>query len=398
MKHKRTAETILEEQENAGDVAPLSGIFTAPGGVPGAASVMKDYSGRQVPSFLCLMALAGGFGPPARSQTAAHIALDSVDELLDPGRFEGAPEFNAAAGRVLETSFELANSRLRETDDGSEQVSGATLTVVASDASSAFIGHVGNARAYLLTERGLRQLTSDHVEYLEAARTRLTRALGIDDEIETDILRVPLKAGEVLLLCSHGIYSALDEGEIVAVMGAPDTAAACRTLAETAAARGAGGDLTVAAWRVPGRSLDEGAVTPGGLGTKAQGKGKGHRRRWVVALLAVLIIAAGTVVGLGLGLNWFKPAAKKASSVHAPKARYVQGDVLKVDTSGGTAACYMTDYPGGPDQVRLYDGWKVRVLSTMYAGGKRWYRVEVTEGPSAGKEGYVKESFLAPSG
>jgi hypothetical protein len=34
----------------------------------------------------------------------------------------------------------------------------------------------------------------------------------------------------------------------------------------------------------------------------------------------------------------------------------------------------------------------------MYAGGKRWYRVEVTEGPSAGKEGYVKESFLAPSG
>lgn len=390
----------MEEQEITREVAPLSGIFTVPGGVAGAASAMKDYSGRQVPSFLCFMALAGGFGPAARSQAAARIALDSVDELLDPGRFEGATEFNAAAGRVLETSFELANSRLRESDDGSEQVIGATLTVVAADASSAFIGHVGNARAYLLTERGLRQLTSDHVEYLEGARTRLTRALGIDDEVETDILRVPLKAGEVLLLCSHGIYSALDEGEIVSVMGAPDTAAACRTLAETAAARGAGGDLTVAAWRVPGRSVEEEAVAPTGPGTKAHGKGKGHRRRWLIALLAILLIAAGTVLGLGLATNWFrsKPAANKASSAHAPKARYVQGDVLKVDTSGGTAACYMTDYPGGPDQVRLYDGWKVRVLSTLYAGGKRWYRVEVTEGPSAGKEGYVKESFLARSG
>ena len=66
---------------------------------------------------------------------------------------------------------------------------------------------------------------------------------------------------------------------------------------------------------------------------------------------------------------------------------------------GGKAeGCYLANYPGGPDQVRLYDGWKVRVLSTTWQSGARWYRIEVTDGPQAGKEGYVKESFLVKGG
>ena len=387
----------MEEQPAASPVAPTSGIFTA-SRLPGAASAMKDYSARQVPSFLCFMALVGGFGTPERSQAAARMTLEVLDELLDPGRFEGAAEFNAAAGRVLERSFELANSRLRESDEDAENVSGATMTVVAANGESAFIGHVGNARAYLLTDRGLRQLTSDHVEHFEGARTRLTRALGIDDEIETDILRVPLKAGEVLMVCSHGIYSALEESEIIAIMAAPDTAAACRTLAGTAAARGAAGDLTVAAWRVGGADTGESAAVVAGPATQFEGERRGRVRRLLVVLLAVLILAAAAVVGLGLAFNWFSTKAPARKATSATKARFVPGDVLKIDASGKTEGCYLTDYPGGPDQVRLYDGWKVRVLSTMYTKGQRWYRVEVTEGPSAGKEGYVKESFLARSG
>lgn len=387
----------MEEQASPSAGQP-SGIFTAPAGAGGAASAVKDYSERQAATFLCFMAVSSGFGPPGRSQAAARIALDTVDELLDPGRFEGTDEFRAAASRVLEAAFDKANSRLLETDEGGEQVSGATLTCVAADGESAFIGHVGNARAYLLTGRGLRQLTSDHVEYLEAARTRLTRALGIADEVETDILRVPLKAGEVLLICSQGIYSALEDGEIVAALSGGDLPAACRWLAETASARGAGGDLTVAAWCVPGEPVA--AIGTAGPGTDTQANGRPRRRRWLVALVALLLIAAGAAAGWGIASIWFKskPAVKKTTAAPATKARYVQGDVLQISVGGKAEGCYLADYPGGPDQVRLYDGWKVRVLSTVYQKGARWYRIEVTEGPAAGQEGYVKESFLVKGG
>lgn len=388
----------MEEQTSPNAAAQPYGIFTAAAGAGGAASAVKDYSERQAATFMCFMAVSSGFGPPGRSKAAARIALDTVDELLDPGRFEGHDEFRAAASRVLEAAFDKANSRLLESDEGGELLSGATLTCVAADGESAFIGHVGNARAYLLTGRGLRQLTSDHVEYLEASRTRLTRALGIDDEVETDILRVPLKAGEVLVVCSHGIYSALEEGEIVAAIGSGDLPAACRWLAETAAARGAGGDLTVTAWRVPGEPVaaTAGAVVPG---VEAEAK-RPRRRRWLVALVVLLVIVAGAAAGWGIATIWFKskPATKKTTNAPATKARFVQGDVLQISVGGKAEGCYLANYPGGPGQVRLYDGWKVRVLSTTWQSGARWYRIEVTDGPQAGKEGYVKESFLVKGG
>ena len=76
--------------------------------------------------------------------------------------------------------------------------------------------------------------------------------------------------------------------------------------------------------------------------------------------------------------------------------RFGVGDVLQIDTTGAPDACYLMDYPGGAQQTRLYDGWKVRVLTSRSFKGEQWYRVEVVEGglDNAGKRGYVAEEFL----
>ena len=391
----------MEEHPDQSSTAARYGVYgePSPAGAP-AVCALRDYSGRQVPSFLCFMAVAGGFGPAERSEAAARAAVDTVETEMDPGRFESGEEFSASASRVIEQAVARANSRLLAMDDGSEEVGGATLTCAAADSQSAILAHVGNARAYLLTGRGLRQLTSDHVEHLEAGRTRLTRALGIGEEIESDILRVPLKADEVMMICSHGIYSALEESEIALALGGDDLQSSCRSLTSTARSRGAGGELATVAWRVPGDDVTAPAgpapgVAPGKHAT-AGGKPR-RRRRWLIALIAVLVLAAAAVGALALTTDWFKSKPSAPAAPAAPKARFVEGDVLQVDTTGKTEGCYLSQYAGGPQQVRLYDGWKVRVVSSVLAGAQRWYRVEVTDGTSAGVEGYVKEIFLVRS-
>ena len=85
---------------------------------------------------------------------------------------------------------------------------GTTLTAVVPDGNGVLVGHVGDSRAYLLRDGELRQLTTDHslVEELvregtlteeEAAvhpqRSIITRALGVEDNVEVDVYPVPLR-------------------------------------------------------------------------------------------------------------------------------------------------------------------------------------------------------------
>lgn len=371
--------------------AAVATIAGADGFNQGAAAV-RDFTGRQVRPYLAFLSIAGGFGGPGLGDMAARICVDVAEHELDPGLFEGPGEFRANGEAAVKKAFDIANSRIVDAGEQPSRLGmGATMTFVAADEQSAFVGHVGNSRGYLLTERGLRQVTSDHAEYLDSRRTRLTKALGTEDQVEADILRVPLKAGEVLFICSHALYSALDENLIGSALRAGDLQAACDYLCSESLRNGAAGDISAAAWRVP----PEGGIPEAVGKAPAVGKPKKKRRIWLVALITLIILAAAAIGGWFLWTNVIdkKPAAKSTAS--APAARFAQGDVLKVDGTGKTAACYLVDYPEGPEQTRLYDGWSVRVLSTRTAGSKRWYRVEVTEsGQAAGKEGYVEDRFL----
>jgi len=366
-----------------------------------SASIMSDYSQRKASSYLCFTAIGDGFGGPGRSDVAARLAVDTVHVALDPNRFEGEPEFRHNIERVLTNAIQEANSRLRET--GAEADAGpfgTTLTCAALDSQSAVIAHVGNARAYVLTARGLRQVTKDHVEPSGDTGSRLTRALGVGRRVEVDVLRVPLRPGESLLLCTHGLYSAVTTEEMAgALLSTPDLQAACDWLVDAAVARGAASDATVTAWRMPGATMVSTAAAaqaqPGGSKRKRK-----RSRRFLVLLFAVVLVAGGAAAGWSIGSIWFKGKSSAKSVTAARGTKFSPGDVAVIRTSSQSDACYLAEDPGGAEQTQLYDGWKVKVVSAQLVNGVQWYKVEVASGglSDSNRRGYVRESFLRKSG
>src|ERR1017187_8780094 len=85
--------------------------------------------------------------------------------------------------------------------------------------------HVGDSRAYQLRDGALRQLSEDHSvaeEWVRMGRLtpeealthprrhQLTRAIGVDDNVEIDVMSLHVQAGDRILLCSDGLSNELD--------------------------------------------------------------------------------------------------------------------------------------------------------------------------------------------
>ena len=118
------------------------------------------------------------------------------------------------------------------------------------------IGHVGDSRAYLSRQGAIRQLTEDHSLLNDYLRTRrltpeeienfphknvIVRALGMKDQVEVDLQREPLRAGDVILLCCDGLSGMVPDERIAEILRQHqrDLKAAAQALVD--AANGAGG-------------------------------------------------------------------------------------------------------------------------------------------------------------
>ena len=126
---------------------------------------------------------------------------------------------------------------------------GTTLTVLWPAEREMIIAQVGDSRAYLLRDGVLRQVTSDHsmvadmvrrgiISEDQAAshpmRNFITRAVGTEDTIETDITVIARQAGDRWLICSDGLYSQMSKQELSDAMKLDNPEEAANLLMETA--------------------------------------------------------------------------------------------------------------------------------------------------------------------
>lgn len=125
------------------------------------------------------------------------------------------------------------------------------------------VAHVGDSRAYLLRDGGLTQLTEDHSLVsaflangtLDAAAARrhlmrsvIVRAVGLDASVRPDILTIPARTDDLLLLCSDGLSDVLEGSAFDRLVRAePDLGRLVDQLVAAARERGAGDDVTVVA-------------------------------------------------------------------------------------------------------------------------------------------------------
>ena len=119
----------------------------------------------------------------------------------------------------------------------------------------AYIAHVGDSRLYRMRKDELVQLTTDHTLGQQGvqgpAAHKLSRAIGVFDDVEVDLTIDEPQIDDVYLLCSDGLFKMLHETQIVELLHQnPDPKVAAQVLVDEANARGGKDNITVIVLRV----------------------------------------------------------------------------------------------------------------------------------------------------
>ncbi|MBN1203055.1 MAG: serine/threonine-protein phosphatase [Anaerolineae bacterium] len=165
---------------------------------------------------------------------------------------------------VLRAAVQQANTAVTERiPEG-----GTTITMAAILGDLVYIAHVGDSRAYMITDEGIEQITRDHslVQRLieldqltpeEAAehpqRNVLYRAIGQNESLDVDAITRRLPRHARLLLCSDGLWNLVSEDTILSVVtSCADAQEACNKLVGMANDRGGTDNITIILVQMPG--------------------------------------------------------------------------------------------------------------------------------------------------
>lgn len=227
-------------------------------------------------------AVADGMGGHLAGDVASATALLPF-EGLDGRVFADAPSAQAA----LLDAILAANAAVVRKAAGEPTLygMGTTLTAAIVEGRRLHVGHVGDSRAYLLRDGELLQVTRDHtlvarlieegqITEEEAAvhpqRSIITRAVGVDVDLEVDTMTVELQDGDQVLICSDGLTGPVDDETIAdALRGGADVRGAVGGLIDLANAAGGPDNITVVLVRYHETDVAEAAASPAAAGTAA---------------------------------------------------------------------------------------------------------------------------------
>lgn len=217
-----------------------------------------------------MIAVADGMGGAAAGEVASKIAIEALDETVRRYVHERQDGHDVVGVEtLLEKGIRLANRRVHVAALGQQgsRGMGTTLTCIAFENGEAYVGHVGDSRAWLVREPTIYQLTKDHSwveEQVEKgvlteaeARTHelrnlITRALGTRPQVAPDTARLALEPGDVLMVASDGLHGVVDTDEILeAVRRSPDPQTAVDGLIALANDRGGPDNVTVVMAEIP---------------------------------------------------------------------------------------------------------------------------------------------------
>lgn len=218
---------------------------------------------------LNLFVLSDGMGGLESGERASRLATETVlthcrDAQADAAlavfgkRIEGVSDVS----NRLASAIRLANQEIFQAaqDLGGKGGMGATIVAARFLEDRACIAHVGDSRAYLFRDEQLNQLTEDHsfvaeqvrrgiITLEQAGRSRmqnvLTRALGVEQNVDVEVTEELLREGDTYLLCSDGLFRELSEPQIAGVLlEATGAQEAADSLVEQANHAGGGDNIT----------------------------------------------------------------------------------------------------------------------------------------------------------
>jgi serine/threonine protein phosphatase PrpC len=198
--------------------------------------VIPSASPSTAPTPFVLLIVADGMGGQGHGRTASRLAVQSLVEDVSGSlsRQQGAP---ASLLDLLEAGVQQANRIVYERNQKQKTVMGTTMTAALVIETTAYVAHVGDSRLYRYRpSAGLAQITRDHslVAALVAAgmiapdeiythpqRNQIYRSLGQNANVEVDTTTLPLAAGDILLVCSDGLWEMVRDQQIATILTTP---------------------------------------------------------------------------------------------------------------------------------------------------------------------------------
>jgi len=220
---------------------------------------------RQFKEGKTLIAVADGMGGHTLGDVASWIAVNTLAAQME----EYLTKDNLQGSEALKKAIAHANEIVLKGASFTESEMGTTLTaaLLNMDIGNPFVevASVGDSRAYLISGEGIRQITRDHsvaAKLAELGRIKpsevrshpqvnvLYRVVGAD-KCEPDIFTELCAPGDILLLCSDGLWNELEDDEIRdIVMTSGPMAAACERLVQAANDHGGHDNISVVIARV----------------------------------------------------------------------------------------------------------------------------------------------------
>lgn len=213
-----------------------------------------------------LIAVADGMGGLECGEVASAAAIEALGEACSKWPENSLRELRPR----LQEAYDAANQAVLEalSSEGEVRDGGCTLVCAAIIGRRLMVANVGDSRAYLIRDGAIRQLSEDHTA-LEDLKRRgmdvpdtpaavmmghaLTKAIGRKDNYEPDLVphagpALELQDGDVVLLCTDGVYNFLETEDFVErLRGTPNLDCFCDQVVKLALARGSDDNCTIAA-------------------------------------------------------------------------------------------------------------------------------------------------------
>lgn len=174
--------------------------------------------------------IADGMGGHLAGEVASSLAVETVINHIKDNQNDQTDRSD-----LLIEAMQHANRIVHNRATSSEGLSGMGTTLVAAmfNGDEVYIGHIGDSRAYLWQQEGLRQLTDDHTLVNELykngqitaeeathhpQRNIVTRAVGTDEQVQADLIHTEWREGDILLLCSDGLTNLVTSEQITDIL------------------------------------------------------------------------------------------------------------------------------------------------------------------------------------
>ncbi|MGB8516621.1 MAG: Stp1/IreP family PP2C-type Ser/Thr phosphatase [Gallionella sp.] len=188
-----------------------------------------------------LTVLADGMGGYNAGEVASGIAVSVVATEIKRRLLRASPididleSKSELAVALLRNNIQKANSSIYQASQSQPQYAGMGTTIVAAlfyDNRIA-VAHVGDSRMYRLRGETLTRVTKDHsllqeqmdsgmitVEDARNSKNKnlVTRAVGVEDVVLTEIHVYDVQIGDIYLLCSDGLNDMVEDGDIESVL------------------------------------------------------------------------------------------------------------------------------------------------------------------------------------